>query len=78
MIVAPGSLARIDSASSAVRKSPGTNSPWSSMKKQRSASPSQAIPSSAPRSSTVSMISLRFSGSSGFGSWPGNSPFGSK
>ena len=24
------------------------------------------------------MISLRFSGSSGLGSWPGNSPFGTK
>ena len=46
------------------------------MKKQRSASPSQAIPRSAPVSSTRSMISLRFSGSSGLGSWSGKLPSG--
>jgi hypothetical protein len=42
------------SASSAVTKSPGTNSPFSSMKKQRSASPSQAMPRSAFSASTRS------------------------
>ena len=48
------------------------------MKKQRSASPSQAIPRSAPLERTRSTISRRFSSSSGFGSWSGNSPSGSK
>ena len=48
------------------------------MKKQRSASPSQAMPRSAPLERTRSMISRRFSSSSGFGSWSGNSPSGSK
>src|SRR5438270_886279 len=46
------------------------------MKKQRSASPSQAMPRSAPDERTASMISRRFSSSSGFGSWSGNSPAG--
>ena len=46
--LAPGACASSDSASSAVRKSPSTNAPVSSMKKQRSASPSQAMPRSAP------------------------------
>ncbi len=59
-------------------KSPSQNSPPPSMKKQRSASPSQAIPRSAPLARTRSMISRRFSSSSGFGSWSGNSPSGSK
>ena len=70
-IAAPGSLRRIDSASSAVRKSPSTKRPVSSMKKQRSASPSQAMPSSAPVSPSLSMMKRRFSSSSGFGSWSG-------
>ena len=48
------------------------------MKKQRSASPSQAIPRSAPVARTRSMIICRFSCSSGFGSWSGNSPSGTK
>ena len=47
MIFAPGSFASTDSARSAVTKSPGTNSPESSTKKQRSASPSKATPKSA-------------------------------
>ena len=59
-------------------KSPSQNSPEPSMKKQRSASPSQAMPRSAPVERTRSMIIRRFSSSSGFGSWSGNSPFGSK
>ena len=41
------------------------------MKKQRSASPSQAMPRSAPSSRTLSMMNSRFSGSSGLGSWSG-------
>ncbi len=59
-------------------KSPSQNSPLPSMKKQRSASPSQAIPRSAPVARTRSMIIRRFSSSSGFGSWSGNSPSGTK
>ena len=47
MIVAPGCFSRNASASSAVMKSPEMNSPVPSMKKQRSASPSQAMPMSA-------------------------------
>ena len=47
MIFAPGCFSRMSSARSAVTKSPGTNSPVSSMKKQRSASPSKAAPRSA-------------------------------
>ena len=47
MIVAPRCLIRNASASSAVMKSPAMNSPLPSMKKQRSASPSQAMPMSA-------------------------------
>src|SRR5690242_3202545 len=46
-MVLPGSLLSAASASSAVMKSPEMNSPVPSMKKQRSASPSQAIPMSA-------------------------------
>ena len=59
-------------------KSPSQKLPSPSMKKQRSASPSQAIPRSAPLALTRSMIIRRFSSSSGFGSWSGNSPFGTK
>ena len=59
-------------------KSPGTNSPVSSMKKQRSASPSKAAPRSAPSSRTLPITNSRFSGRSGFGSWFGNEPSGSK
>ena len=46
------------------------------MKKQRSASPSQAMPSSAPSDRTWSMMNVRFSSSSGLGSWSGISPSG--
>ena len=59
-------------------KSPGTNSPVSSTKKHRSASPSYATPKSAPSSRVFAMMNARFSGSSGFGSWFGNVPSGSK
>jgi hypothetical protein len=47
MIVDPGCFSRKASASSAVMKSPEMNSPLPSMKKHRSASPSQAMPTSA-------------------------------
>ena len=78
MIFAPGSFARTTSARSAVAKSPGTNSPVSSTKKQRSASPSKATPRSAPSSSVFATMNSRFSGSSGFGSWFGKVPSSSK
>ena len=48
------------------------------MKKQRSASPSQAMPRSAFSATTRSRISRLFSSSSGFGSWLGNVPSTSK
>ena len=69
---------RSTSAKRAVAKSPGTNSPVSSTKKQRSASPSNATPKSAFSSSVFRMMNSRFSGSSGFGSWFGKLPSGSK
>ena len=47
MTVAPGCFSRNASASRAVTKSPEMNSPLPSMKKQRSASPSHAMPMSA-------------------------------
>src|SRR5581483_10376917 len=78
MIFAPGSFSSTDCASSAVAKSPGTNSPVSSTKKQRSASPSNATPRSAPSDSVRDTMNSRFSGNSGFGSWFGNDPSGSK
>src|ERR1041385_1602154 len=64
MTFAPGSFSSTSSASSAVVKSPGTNSPESSTKKQRSASPSKATPRSAPSSRTVRTMNSRFSGRS--------------
>src|SRR5882672_2647329 len=54
MIVAPGYFSRNAWARSAVMKSPETNSPVPSMKKQRSASPSQAMPTSARSATTRS------------------------
>ncbi len=78
MIFAPGSFASTDSAKSAVTKSPGTKPPSSSTKKQRSASPSNATPKSAPSEVVRATMNSRFSGSSGFGSWFGNDPSGSK
>ena len=78
MIVPPGSFSSIDSARRAVTKSPGTNSPVSSTKKQRSASPSKAMPRSARSFVTSETMKRRFSSSSGFGSWSGNEPSGSK
>ena len=67
MIFAPGSFSSSDAASKAVTKSPGTNSPVSSTKKQRSASPSNAAPRSARSSSVLATMNSRFSGSSGLG-----------
>ena len=68
MTVAPGCFSRNASASSAVMKSPEMNSPVPSMKKQRSASPSQAMPMSAFSATTRSTMSRRFSSMSGFAS----------
>ena len=68
MMVAPGCLSRNASASSAVMKSPEMNSPLPSMKKQRSASPSQAMPTSACWRITSAVMSRRFSSISGFAS----------
>ena len=48
------------------------------MKKQRSASPSQAMPRSARSLRTLSITNVRFSGRSGFGSWSGNAPSGAQ
>ncbi len=73
-MAAPGCLSSRASASSAVTKSPGTNSPCSSMKKQRSASPSQAMPRSAFSATTRARISRLFSSSSGLGAWLGKVP----
>src|SRR5207253_9577022 len=78
MIFAPGSFSSSDAASRAGKKSPRTNSPVSSTKKQRSASPSNAAPKSAPSSSVLATMNSRFSGSSGFGGWFGKVPSGSK
>ena len=55
-----------------------TGSPCSSTTKQRSASPSNASPMSAPCSTTAFCRSRRFSGSSGLASWFGNVPSSSK
>ena len=52
-------------------KSPEMNSPVPSMKKQRSASPSQAMPMSAFSAITRSTMSRRFSSISGLASWFG-------
>src|SRR3954466_11136439 len=78
MIFDPGSFSRTEPASSAVTKSPGANSPASSTKKQRSASPSKATPRSAPSSSVLRTMNSRFSGSSGFGSGVRDGPSGAE
>jgi hypothetical protein len=62
----------------AVTKSPGTYSPVSSTKKHRSASPSQAMPRSAPSESTRSTRSRRFSSRRGSAGWLGKLPSSSK
>ena len=59
-------------------KSPAMNSPLPSMKKQRSASPSHAMPMSAFSAMTRSTMSRRFSSMSGLASWFGNVPSISK
>src|ERR687888_281738 len=60
MTDAPGCFIRNASARSAVTKSPETNSPVPVMKKQRSASPSHAMPMSARSATTRSTMSRRF------------------
>ena len=71
-------MSRIDSAMSAVRKSPATNSPSSSMRKQRSASPSHAIPRSTPSATTRSTMERLFTSSIGLGPSSGNAPSASQ
>ncbi|MND04211.1 hypothetical protein D3C83_243780 [compost metagenome] len=68
MMVDPGCFIRKASDRSAVMKSPEMNSPVPSMKKQRSASPSHAIPISARSALTRATMSRRFSSMSGFAS----------
>ena len=55
-----------------------TGSPFSSITKQRSASPSKARPRSALCSTTAFCKSTRFLGSRGFASWFGKVPSSSK
>src|SRR5262245_8319985 len=74
MIVPPGFFIRNASARMAVTKSPEMNSPVPSMKKHRSASPSQAMPMSAFSRSTAAVTSARFSSSNGLASWFGKVP----
>ncbi len=78
MIVAPGSFASSRTATSAVIALGGTGSPFSSTTKQRSASPSNARPTSAPTSRTLACRSTMLAGSSGLASWLGNEPSSSK
>ncbi len=78
MIVLPGNLASSRAATSAVTADGETGSPFSSITKQRSASPSNARPMSAPCSRTAFCRSTRFLGSSGLASWFGNEPSSSK
>ena len=66
------------SATSAVTAEGETAPPCSSTTKQRSASPSNAMPRSAPCSRTARWRSTRFSGSSGLAGWLGNVPSSSK
>ena len=54
--------------------SPRPAAPWSSTRNTRSASPSNASPTSAPASSTARWRSLRFSGWIGSAGWFGNVP----
>jgi len=60
MIVAPGSLARKASARSPTTYSPSIKVPVWSKKKQRSKSPSQATPKSAPVVRTAAAVAGRF------------------
>ena len=78
MIVEPGCLASSRSAMRAVRVDGETAAPVSSTRKQRSASPSKASPTSAPCSSTAACRSTRLAGSIGLASWFGKDPSSSK
>ena len=62
MIFAPGCFSSIELGEQRRDEVAGTNSPVSSMKKQRSASPSKPTPSSAFSSSTLPITNSRFSG----------------
>ena len=79
MTVEPGCFASSRVATSAVIALGLTASPFSSIRKTRSASPSKASPASTrPRVTTLRCRSTRLSGSSGFASWLGNEPSSSK
>ena len=73
-MVAPGFRWSIDLATRAAINDGLTGSARSSTKNTRSASPSNAIPRSAPCSRTARMRSCRFSGSMGSAGWLGNVP----
>src|SRR5215208_4981470 len=77
-MVAPGSFSSTFFAMRAAARSPEMVVPFSSIMKQRSASPSKATPKSAPSATTRSWSSLTFSGSIGFGGWLGKVPSSSK
>ena len=70
----PGSRASSREAISAVSTEGLTISPRSSTMKQRSASPSNASPMSAPVSRTRACRSAMFAGSMGLASWFGKVP----
>ena len=74
MIFAPGCFARMPTASSAVVVEPDSPRPCSSTRNTRSASPSNARPTSAPSSATRLRRSVWFAGWIGSAGWFGNVP----
>ena len=76
----PAARARVisRSATMAATADGETGSPFWSTTKQRSASPSNASPMSAPCSRTARCRSTRLAGSSGLAGWLGNVPSNSK
>ena len=77
-MVAPGLAFNSRTAINAVSAEGFTKSPFSSIKKQRSASPSNAKPISAFSFLTRFCRAFKFSGSIGFASWFGKFPSSSK
>ena len=76
--VAPGCFVRMSRANRIISWSPQTMRPWPSTAPMRSASPSSAMPTSAPRRRTRAIRSARFSGTVGSGWWLGKRPSGSQ
>ena len=70
-MVAPGCLSSMAAATRAVVVEPDTGTPWSSTRKQRSASPSKARPTSAPVARIRCCRATRFSGWMGSAGWLG-------